>query len=303
LDPGPRPRRVDVVVAVRNEEENIPTFLERLAAIPLSAGVELRVLFVEDSSTDETLEVLRQAARRPDVSFLSLERGFGQAPAIVFGLAHSSSEAAVMMDADGSHPVDLLPVMLSAYLDGADVVQMVRRDLTNRSAWRDAGSAAFIAAASIMTGVDLRRQNVYFRLVSASVARDILATPRWWRFLRLPLSPGLGDVRYLRFESAERLRGDSKYDASRLLFFALEGFVSLISPGRLAVLLAGLALAASASLAVGEGLLSVLLAGVTLALAIEHRRLSRSDLLSRMRIREQSETADGTSVEGPAPPP
>lgn len=206
-----------------------------------------------------------------------------------------------MMDVDGSHPVDLLPEMLSVYLDGADVVQMVRSDLTNRSAWRDAGSAAFIAAASMVTGVDLRRQNVYFRVVSASVRREILETPRWWRFLRLPLGQ-LGNVRYLTFGSVERLRGDSKYDASRLLFFAFEGFVSLISPWRLAALLAGLALAASYSLAVGQGFLAVLLTGSTLALAIEYLRLSRSDLLSRMRIREQSEAAVGESVGGAAQP-
>ena len=55
--------RVDIVVAVRNEEQSIPVFLEKIAALPLPSDVDLKVVFIEDSSTDATRPLLRRLAQ------------------------------------------------------------------------------------------------------------------------------------------------------------------------------------------------------------------------------------------------
>ena len=98
--------RIDIVTAVRNEEASIPPFVETVRALPVPADVEFGILFVEDGSNDGTVALLRElSAADPRIRYWSLERGFGQGPAVIYGLERSRAEAVVMMDADGSHPL------------------------------------------------------------------------------------------------------------------------------------------------------------------------------------------------------
>ena len=117
---------------------------------------------------------------------------------------------------------------------------------------------------------------------------QILATPRWWRFLRFPLERGGGPVHYIGFQAAERTFGVSKYDFKRLIGFAIEGFVSLMSPGRLSILLAAVGIAAYASASGGAPVFAGILAILAVLTTVESYRLSRRRLLSRMRVCEQS---------------
>ena len=121
------PPRVDIIVAVRNEEKNLVLFAESVRSLTLPGDVELGMIFVEDSSTDATLPVLCElASKDPLVHYYALEKGFGQGPAIVFGLSQSRADATIMMDVDGSHPVDVIPEMIERYLAGARIVQCRR---------------------------------------------------------------------------------------------------------------------------------------------------------------------------------
>ncbi len=91
--------RIDIVTAVRSEEASIPSFVERVRALPRPPDVEIGLLFVEDSSDDGTAPLLRKlAAEDPTIRYWCLERGFGHCPAIVFELAQSTADAIVMLD-------------------------------------------------------------------------------------------------------------------------------------------------------------------------------------------------------------
>jgi glycosyltransferase involved in cell wall biosynthesis len=232
--------RVDVIVAVRNEEQSLPPFVGGIAALEFPRDVDVRIVFVEDSSTDGTRALLRRmAAENPRVAYYALARGFGQGPAVIFGLSRSTADAMIMMDVDGGHPIAVLPEMVREYLAGAQVVQCVRRTMANRRAHRDLGAAVFQLFARTVTGIDTTEQNIFFRLVSADVARQLLRQPRYWRWLRFPLPRRpQGALRTIAIDSRERVLGESKYDFRRLVNLAIDGILSLIPTGRLAALLA-----------------------------------------------------------------
>ena len=283
--------RIDIVTAVRSEEASIPHFVESVRALALPPDVELGLLFVEDSSDDGTVPLLRKlAAEDPGIRYWSLERGFGQGPAIVFGLARSEAEAVVMMDADGSHPVAAIPEMIERHRAGAQVVQCRRRSIAGRRPWRDAGSWAFGRLARWLTGVDLPGQNVYFRLVSADTARMLVDRSIYWRFLRFPLpDPDSGALAVLEVDTPERSRGASKYDLRRLVLMALDGILSLMSTGRFAALAAVVLLAAGALLAFGWWPLAALALVGLGWLALRYFDLRDLDTLDRMRWVESSD--------------
>ena len=170
---------IDVVVAVRDEEETIPPFVERIDALALPPNVELRMLFVEDSSSDGTRPLLRDlAAERSDVGYAFLRKGYGQGIAVSYGLSLSNADAVVMMDVDGSHPPEAIADLVDAFQGGAEVVQCVRRSIVDRRVYRNLGTAGFHAISRIVFGLDISDQNVFFRLISANVAEMILAEPR-----------------------------------------------------------------------------------------------------------------------------
>ena len=110
---------IDIIAAVRNEEKGIPLFLIAVRGLPLAEDLSLRMICVEDSSTDNTVSVLRELSENgQDVSYYSLKQGFGQGPAIVYGLMKSTGDAAIMMDSDDGHPVDLIPDLINEYRKG-----------------------------------------------------------------------------------------------------------------------------------------------------------------------------------------
>ncbi len=275
--------RVDVVVAVRNEEEAIPLFLESLWALEFDEPVDLGVIFVEDSSTDRTPELLRSlAATDARVGFIRLKRGYGQALAAAFGLAHSDADAMVMMDVDGSHPVAVIPALVAHFRRGASVVQCVRRSLPGRDVHRSIGAQLFHAVARVFSGVDTTLQNIFFRLVSAPFMKEKLKQPRYLTYMRFPLpSRPEGATVYLHVDTEERRVGASKYDWKRLLTITFDGLLSQTPPARFACWIALAAAISAALLAASQIALAVLVALAASWLVLGYVRRGR-DVLREM---------------------
>ncbi|WP_454194945.1 polyprenol monophosphomannose synthase [Nocardia sp. Marseille-Q1738] len=106
--------RVTVVVPTYNERENLPVAVERLTTLPVP---DLHVLVVDDSSPDGTGEVAdKLAAELPNVvGVLHRTEKDGLGRAYVAGITRALDEGAdvvIQMDADLSHPAEVIPAML-----------------------------------------------------------------------------------------------------------------------------------------------------------------------------------------------
>jgi glycosyltransferase involved in cell wall biosynthesis len=280
--------RVDVIVAVWNEEQCIPAFLDTLMALPLPEGVDLRVTFVEDSSTDGTRPLLRRLAdENPRVGFYSLVKGFGQGPALIFGLSRSTADAMIIMDVDGSHPLEVIPEMIRHFLGGAQAVLCVRKSFANRKAHRRLFARAYQLGVRLLTGADGAEQNIYYRLISANVARRLLQQPQYWTHLRFPLPcRPEGTLRKVYVDMEERVLGESKYGVGRLAGIAVDGVLSLMSGRRFAALLATLGLIALVLAHSSLWPLAVL-AALGIGLLIRRFiRMRRPDTLRQMQVLE-----------------
>ncbi len=276
--------RVDVIVAVRDEEQAIPTFLDQLFALSLPEGVDMRVVFVEDSSTDGTRPLLRRLAlNNPKIGYYFLKQGFGQSLANTFGLSRSTADAMIMMDVDGTHPLHIIPDMVRAFLDGAQVVQYVRQMLTKRKAYRDIGTVTYRVSARLLAGVDTSEQVSYYRLVSKEIARQVLQQPRYWHFLRFPLpQQPEGAVRRVYADSTERVLGTSKYNFRRLVSLAIDAVLSQMSSRRY-LAFTGVSLLVVLLLARAALWLPMFAVAISLVwLTHRYRSLSRPLLLQKM---------------------
>lgn len=119
---------VSVVVPIYNEEELILRFHEAVANALEPVGAEWEVVYVNDGSTDSSLELLKGLqALDPHVVVVELSRNWGHMGAISAGLKTARGRAVILMDGDFQDPPEVLPQLIDAWRDGAEVVVAVRR--------------------------------------------------------------------------------------------------------------------------------------------------------------------------------
>jgi polyisoprenyl-phosphate glycosyltransferase len=119
---------VSIVVPVYNEEDLIVQFHEAISSALQSSVDGWEVVYVNDGSTDSTLELLKNLqALDPHVVVVELSRNWGQVGAIFAGLRTASGRAVILMDADFQDPPEVVPQLIDAWRGGAEVVVAVRR--------------------------------------------------------------------------------------------------------------------------------------------------------------------------------
>lgn len=166
----------------------IPTYNERGNIEPLVEAIgqaripKLTVLFVDDSSPDGTAEEVRKVAEsRPWVKLLVRERktGIGSAYQAGFRAAIEETDPSVLveMDADLQHPADILPELVEAVWQGADVALGSRYvaggGISGWSRVRRAVSKGANAYSRAMLGLKVRDATSGFRAYSRRTAEEL----------------------------------------------------------------------------------------------------------------------------------
>src|SRR3989442_13389356 len=120
---------VSIVIPVYNEEKNLSPLLDRLLPVAHQIQGGAEVIFVDDGSSDRSLDILRDlAASASDIRAVSLDRNCGQHAAVFAGFDFVRGRTVVTMDADlQNHPEDI-PRLLAKIDEGFDVVGGWRTD-------------------------------------------------------------------------------------------------------------------------------------------------------------------------------
>jgi glycosyltransferase involved in cell wall biosynthesis len=129
------PALVSVVFSFRNEAETLPTLIARVTAVLSMESLAYELIFVNDASTDRSLDVLQDAHRvNARIKVVTLSRRFGVAEGVLAGMAASKGDVVIYMDADLQDPPEVIPQLLDAWRQGAEVVHTVRTRRLGESA-------------------------------------------------------------------------------------------------------------------------------------------------------------------------
>lgn len=213
-----------VVVAAYNEEAALPHLHPRLAAVLDGLGLDSRVLYVDDGSRDGTWAVLQDiAARDARVSLLRLSRNFGKESALTAGLDLVDSDAAMVLDADGQDPPELLPLFIDRWREGFDVVYGTRMSREGESWLKRATAKAFYRVINRLSQTGIPADTGDFRLMSRRVLDALRALRERQRFMKgLFAWVGFPQIA-IAYERQPRIAGASKFNYWRLWNFAIEG--------------------------------------------------------------------------------
>jgi len=124
---------VSVVVPIYNEEELVVRFHEAVASALKGVVDDWEAVYVNDGSTDSSLELLKGLqAVDSHVVVVELSRNWGHMGAISAGLQTARGRAIILMDGDFQDPPEVLPQLINAWREGAEVVVGVRRSRQER---------------------------------------------------------------------------------------------------------------------------------------------------------------------------
>lgn len=251
--PAAHRERLTVVVAAFNEAQALPLLHPRIAAVLDGLhGIDGRVLYVDDGSFDGTWDVLQGIANGDArVSLLRLSRNFGKEAALTAGLDLVEEGAALILDADGQDPPELIPQFVAKWCEGFDNVHGTRRQREGETWLKRATAHAFYRLMQRLSKTPIPTDTGDFRLLSPRALMALRQLRERHRFMK-GLFGWIGfDQVAIPYQRQPRLAGRSKFSLWRLWNFALEGITSFsTAPLRLATYLG----VATALVAFGFGL-------------------------------------------------
>ncbi|MBP2626329.1 MAG: glycosyl transferase family 2 [Firmicutes bacterium] len=220
-------RLISIVVPVYNEEDNIEVFYQEVCKYMSSLEYTFELIFVDDGSSDATpfiLERLAQADGR--VRGLIMARNYGHQLALTCGLDHANGDAVITMDGDMQHPPEMLPLLLSKWEDGFEVVQTIRVSTEGVSWFKTVTSGMFYKLINWMSKVRIQEGGSDFRLLDKAVVQSFRRFKERARFIR----GMIGAIGYrqllVEFTAPKRYAGTSKFSLKRMLHFALDGITA-----------------------------------------------------------------------------
>ncbi|NIH18429.1 glycosyltransferase family 2 protein [Morganella morganii] len=219
--------KISLVVPVFNEEEAIPIFYKTVRENEELKKHEVEIIFINDGSKDSTESIINALAIADgQVKPLSFTRNFGKEPALFAGLDHATGDAVIPIDVDLQDPIDVIPVLIEKWQEGADVVLAKRTDRST-DGWLKRKTAEWFYKLHNKISTPKIEENVGdFRLMSRETVENIKLLPERNLFMKGVLSWVGGNVDIVEYTRAERSVGESKFNGWKLWNLALEGITS-----------------------------------------------------------------------------
>lgn len=232
LAPTPRPHiaaTLSLVIPVFNEAEALDPFMTEIDRVfpGYSESITLEFVFVNDGSTDATLERLLALQQSDDrIIILDLSRNFGKEAALTAGLLEATGDVIVPIDVDLQDPPDVVPEMLKKWREGFEVV-LGRRVNRDSDSWAKRLSAEwFYRTHNRISKLKLPENVGDFRLMDRCVVDALRQLPESCRFMK-------GIFAWVGFRTTcvdyvrrERAAGTSKFSGWKLWNLALDSITS-----------------------------------------------------------------------------
>ena len=220
---------LSVVVPCFNEEESIPLFYEEMERVRTSMGEEFEYIFINDGSSDKTLDVLRELnLLNPYAHYLSFSRNFGKEAALYAGLQHATGDYVTVMDVDLQDPPELL-IEMKQRLDqqpNLDCVGTRRVTRDGEPPIRSFFARMFYKLINHISQVEMVDGARDFRLKRRPMVDAILKLSEYNRFSKGIFAWVGFDTEYLEYKNVERVAGETSWNFWSLFKYSIKGIVN-----------------------------------------------------------------------------
>lgn len=226
-EPSEGSETLSIIIPCYNEEGNILQLYTGLSRHLHEMGVTYMLWFIDDGSTDHTLDVIKELAENNiHIKYVSFSRNFGHQKALKAGLDRANGKALIMMDADLQHPISVITALFEKWKEGYEVVNTIRSYHHSWSPIKTITSRLFYKVMNQISDVKITPSSCDFRLLDRKVVLALRQCNEEFLFIR-------GMVHWCGFRQtavhyldSKRNEGDSKYTWTKMCSLATCGLTA-----------------------------------------------------------------------------
>lgn len=221
-------QKISIIVPCYNEMESLPIFYKEITAILEKINYDYEILFVNDGSKDNTLNILKEFSKKNDkITYISFSRNFGKEAAMFAGVCNVSGDYVAVMDADMQDPPSLIPEMIKILESGEyDSVATRRVSRSGEPPIRSCFARTFYKLINKISDADIVDGARDFRLMKHEMVEAIVSMKEYNRFSK-GIYGWIGFKTYwLPYENVERVAGETKWSFWKLFKYAIEGIIN-----------------------------------------------------------------------------
>jgi len=220
--------KVSIIVPCYNESEALPIFYKELKRVLNSLSYEKEIIFVNDGSADETLQILKKICMDDNsIKYLSFSRNFGKEAAMYAGFCNSTGDYVAVMDADMQDPPELLGEMLEI-LEKKEYDSVATRRISRdgEPIIRSFFARRFYKIINKISEADIVDGARDFRLMKRPMVDAIVEMGEYNRFSK-GIFGWIGFRTYwLPYKNMERAAGETKWNFWKLFKYAVDGIIN-----------------------------------------------------------------------------
>jgi len=216
--------QINIVVPMYNEKAVFNKLIDRLNLLMLNSELSIKVILIDDGSTDETPVLMRNLSiENKHYHSIFLSRNFGHQYALVAALRNvDATEAVMVIDGDLQDPPELLNEFYAYYKKGYEVIYGIRQMRNDEGFIKKITSKWFYRILKGISNYDIPYDSGDFSLISRRVADYLAAMPEKTKFVR-GMRAYLGFKQIgVPFERSKRAAGETKYSLKKMINLALD---------------------------------------------------------------------------------
>lgn len=233
-------KKISLLIPAYNEDDTLPLLYNELnKVLEEILGFKFEILFVNDGSTDNTLNILRNLQKEdPRINYISFSRNFGKETAMAAGFDYVKGDAVIVMDADLQDPPELIKEMINYWEEGYDDVYAKRRTREGETWFKKFTSHTFYRFLQKMTKIPIQKDTGDFRLLDRRAVESLKKLREKQRFTKGMFSWIGFNKKEILFDRKPRAAGETKWNYLKLFNLALEGVTSFTTfPLRISTIL------------------------------------------------------------------
>ncbi|MCU0679700.1 MAG: polyprenol monophosphomannose synthase [Planctomycetes bacterium] len=207
---------ISLIIPTLNEEKSIPVLLEKLTkAFSLCPNIEFEVIFIDDTSTDKTIAVIQEQQKQHSFIKYVCRQERGLATAVLRGFQEAKGDILAVMDADLSHPADLIPEMVKNIFNYDLIIasRHAQGGAIEEWPWSRKLGSLFCTKLTILLGIKIKDPMSGFFMLKKSVINEVKLEPLGYKILLEILVKGkFKNYLELPYSFKNRELGTSKMD-------------------------------------------------------------------------------------------
>ncbi len=219
---------ISVVIPLYNEEESLPELFSWIRRVMNEHNFSYEVIFVNDGSTDNSWNVIRELAEKfPEVKGIKFRRNYGKSAALYHGFSKATGNVVITMDADLQDSPDEIPELYNMIKkDGFDLISGWKRKRYDSKLTKNLPSKLFNATTRLISGIKLHDFNCGLKAYRKNVVKSIEVYGEMHRYIPyLAKNAGFEKIGEKVVTHQARKYGTTKFGLSR--FF--NGYLDLLS--------------------------------------------------------------------------